>query len=97
MAIKVKVNNGCRRRPVWLPQDLAEILFWINVDTAVNVKVAGEANFDRIVAGSEEDLVLVLFVDESSPLLTRALRAVLSELEDIYGVTVIEVADLTGR
>ena len=71
-----------------------EIISWINVDASFNTKLAGENQLEQIIR--REDLVLVLFTDESNPALNHLLKRVLNNLEDSFGLATIEVSNLKG-
>ena len=71
------------------------IINWVNVDARFNIKIAGESQLEQII--KREDIVIVLFTDESNQALNHLLKRVLNELEDSFGIATVEVSDLKGR
>ena len=71
-----------------------EIISWINVDASFSTKLAGENQLEQIIR--REDLVLVLFTDESNPALNHLLKRALNNLENSFGLATIEVSNLKG-
>ena len=57
-------------------------------------RVVGESHLDRVI--SREEIVVVLFIDESTPLLNVALKKVGRELELTFGLVVVDVTDIQG-
>ena len=70
------------------------IINWVNVDARFNIKIAGESQLEQII--KKEDIVIVLFTDESNQALNHLLKRVLNELEDSFGIATVEVSDLKG-
>ena len=71
------------------------IFNWVNVDARFNIKIAGEGQLEQII--KREDIVIVLFTDESNQALNHLLKRVLNELEDSFGIATVEVSDLKGK
>ena len=71
------------------------IINWVNVDARFNIKIAGESQLEQII--KREDIVIVLFTDESNQALNHLLKRVLNELEDSFGIATVEVSDLKGK
>ena len=78
-----------------LLQNMNSIINWVNVDARFNIKIAGESQLEQII--KREDIVIVLFTDESNQALNHLLKRVLNELEDSFGIATVEVSDLKGR
>ena len=57
-------------------------------------RVVGESHLDTVIA--REEIVVVLFIDESTPLLNMALKKAGRELELTFGLVVIDVTDIQG-
>ena len=57
-------------------------------------RVVGESHLDTVIA--REEIVVVLFIDESTPLLNVALKKAGRELELTFGLVVIDVTDIQG-
>ena len=75
--------------------DMQVMLDWINVDSTRNVRIVGQVQLAEII--QREDLVLALFTDESNPRLDHALQQALQDLEDVFGLAVIEITDLNSK
>ena len=75
-------------------QNMNSIINWVNVDARFNIKIAGESQLEQII--KREDIVIVLFTDESNQALNHLLKRVLNELEDSFGIATVEVSDLKG-
>ena len=76
-------------------QNMNSIINWVNVDARFNIKIAGESQLEQII--KREDIVIVLFTDESNQALNHLLKRVLNELEDSFGIATVEVSDLKGK
>ena len=72
--------------------DMNSIMEWINVEVPTNLKVVGESHLDRVF--QREEIVLVLFIDESTPLLNSALKSAGRELEIAFGLAAVDVTDV---
>ena len=57
-------------------------------------RIVGESHLDTVIA--REEIVVVLFIDESTPLLNVALKNAGRELELTFGLVVIDVTDIQG-
>lgn len=55
-------------------------------------RVVGQSHLDRVF--SREEVVLVLFIDESTPMLNAALKRAGRDLELTFGLAVIDVTDV---
>ena len=72
--------------------DMNTIMEWINVEIPTNLKVVGESHLDRIF--HREEIVLVFFIDESTPLLNAALKTTGRDLEFTFGLAAVDVTDV---
>ena len=72
--------------------DMNTILEWINVEIPSNLKVVGESHLDRVF--HREEIVLVFFIDESTPLLNTALKSTGRDLEFTFGLAAVDVTDI---
>jgi len=72
--------------------NMDSIMDWINVEVPTNLRVVGESHLDTVIA--REEIVVVLFIDESTPLLNVALKKAGRELELTFGLVVIDVTDI---
>lgn len=73
-------------------QDMTSVLEWINIQAPTNLKVVGETNLELIL--EREDVVIVLFIDESTPLLNAALKKATHDLELTFGLAIVDVTDV---
>ena len=59
-----------------------------------NFRVVSESHLERVI--SREEVVVVLFIDESIPNLNAAIKKSCRDLELAFGLAVVDVTDLQG-
>ena len=65
------------------------------LNLSFDFRVVGESHLDRVFA--REDVVLVLFLDESTPTLNTALKSVSRDLDLTYGLAEVDVIGILNK